>query len=98
MLATTGSLSPRRLARASSVRRGSTSTASDFVVRAIRLAAHAIAADDARACGLTVAHCADLSVRVAHQQVPAEGRDDFGVELRTVAWVIPLGWMARTFV
>ena len=51
----------------------------DFVVRAVELAAHAIAADDgelaARRSGTAL-----LSIRIAHQQMATEGRNDFRVE------------------
>ena len=45
-----------------------------FVVRAIRLAAHAIAAHDAQLAARG-ARAQLLAAGVAHQQVPAEGRD-----------------------
>ncbi len=86
MLATTGSLSPRRLARASSVRARQHLDDEHFVVRAIRLAAHAVAADDAQAAARR-SRAQLPGRRVAHQQMPAEGSDDFGVELcRRLGW------------
>ena len=50
-----------------------------LVVRAVELAAHAIAADDAELAARGPR--AQLRARgVAHQQVAAEGRDDVGIE------------------
>ena len=78
MLATTGSLSPRRLARAS--RRLARQHLDDqhLVVRAVDFAAHPIAADDAQRgpAGRARSSCRPR----AHQQVTAECRDDFGIE------------------
>ncbi len=78
-LATMASLSPRRLARASSVRRGRTSTGQHLVVFAVELATHAIAANDAELASRRP-RTQFLTIRIAHQQVAPERRDHVGDE------------------
>ena len=77
MLATTGSLSPRWLARASSVWRGSTSTMR-ISLCLHHFAAHAVAANDGQPASRGAR--AQFLVARTHEQVSAEGRDDFGGE------------------
>ena len=79
MLATTGSLSPRRLARASRRLARQYLDRQHLVVRAVEFAAHPIAANDAQAAPRRPG--AQFLRARAHQQVTAERRDDFGIEM-----------------